>query len=210
MADPRGWRIVPLFLDRCAARTAEALAGVFIKLGFSPNAVTILGLAVSWIAAYFLWRGEPVPAFLLGAACGGLDMLDGKIAVRSGRRTRFGALLDSSLDRYAEFAFYLALAVRFQDRWPLWAAFAAFLGSTMVSYVRARAEGLGFECRRGLMQRADRFLVLGLALLAAIVFPVFDLAMAAALVLIAVVSNITAVQRILIIRRLDQSKTPRE
>ncbi|MDD8025739.1 MAG: CDP-alcohol phosphatidyltransferase family protein [Acidobacteriota bacterium] len=210
MADPRGWRMVPRLLDRGAAHTAEALAGVFIKLGLTPNAVTLLGLAVSWIAAYFLWRGEPVPAFLLGAACGGLDMLDGKIAVRTGRRTRFGALLDSSLDRYSEFAFYLALAVRFQDRWPLWAAFAAFLGSTMVSYVRARAEGLGFECRRGLMQRADRFLVLGLALLAAIVFPVFDQAMAAALVLIAVVSNITAVQRILIIRRLDQSKTPRK
>ncbi len=184
------------------------MTGIFIKLGLTPNAVTLLGLPVSIAAAYALYRGLPLAGFLLGAACGGLDMLDGKIAARTGRRTRFGALLDSSLDRYAEFAFYLALAVRFRDRWPLWAAFAAFLGSTMVSYVRARAEGLGFECKIGIMQRADRFLVLGLACLVAVIFPVFDQAMTAALVLIAVVSNLTAVQRIGLIRRLDRTTPP--
>lgn len=209
MAASRGIRIVPRIIDRGAVFLIDHLTGAFIKLGLSPNAVSLLGFAVSWAGAYFLWRGDPLAAFLAGAACGGLDMLDGRIAVRTGRKTRFGALLDSSLDRYSEFAFYLALAVRFRDRWPLWAAFAAFLGSTMVSYVRARAEGLGFECRGGVMQRADRFLVLGLACLAAIAFPVYDQAMAAALVLIAAVSNLTAVQRLLHVRRLDQSKTPR-
>ncbi len=209
MAGSRGVRIVPRFVDRSVVFLVESLTGLFIKLGLTPNAVSLLGFAVSWAGAYFLWHGDPLAAFLAGAACGGLDMLDGKIAARTGRRTRFGALLDSSLDRYSEFAFYLALAVRFRDRWPLWAAFAAFLGSTMVSYIRARAEGLGFECRSGIMQRADRFLILGLACLAAILFPVYDQAMASALVLIAVVSNITAVQRILLVRRLDQSKTPR-
>jgi len=203
MSGSRGARIVPRFLDRGAAGLVERLTGLFVKMGLRPNAVSLLGLAVSWGAAYFLWRGDPLAAFLLGAACGGLDMLDGRIAARTGRRTRFGALLDSSLDRYSEFGFYLALAVRFQGRWPLWAAFAAFLGSTMVSYVRARAEGLGFECRTGIMQRADRFLVLGLACLAAVIFPVYDQAMAAALVLIAAVSNATAVQRLWHIRRLD-------
>jgi CDP-diacylglycerol--glycerol-3-phosphate 3-phosphatidyltransferase len=205
MAGSRGIRIVPRFVDRGAAFLVDHLTGAFIKLGLSPNAVSLLGFAVSWAGAYFLWHGDPLAAFLAGAACGGLDMLDGRIAVRTGRKTRFGALLDSSLDRYSEFAFYLALALRFQDRWPLWAAFAAFLGSTMVSYVRARAEGLGFECRGGVMQRADRFLVLGLACLAAIAFPVYDQAMAAALVLIAAVSNLTAVQRLLHVRRLDRS-----
>lgn len=205
MAASRGIRIVPRFIDRSAVFLVDHLTGAFIKLGLSPNAVSLLGLAVSWAGAYFLWRGDPLAAFLAGAACGGLDMLDGRIAVRTGRRTRFGALLDSSLDRYSEFAFYLALAIRFQDRWPLWAAFTAFMGSTMVSYVRARAEGLGFECRSGIMQRADRFLVLGLACLAAVFFPVYDQAMAAALVLIAAVSNLTAVQRLIHIRRLDKS-----
>lgn len=205
MTGRRGIRIVPRFIDRGAVFLVDHLAGAFIKLGLTPNAVSLLGFAVSWAAAYFLWRGVPLAAFLAGAACGGLDMLDGKIAARTGRRTRFGALLDSSLDRYSEFAFYLALAVRFQDRWPLWAAFAAFLGSTMVSYVRARAEGLGFECRAGIMQRADRFLVLGLACLAAVFFRVYDQAMAAALVLIAAVSNATAIQRLWIVRRLDRS-----
>jgi phosphatidylglycerophosphate synthase len=204
MAERSGLRIVPRFIDRAAVGLVDALTGVFIKLGLAPNAVTVLGLFASWGAAYFLWRARPLPAFLLGAASGGLDMLDGKIAVRTNHQTRFGALLDSSLDRYAEFAFYLALALHFRDRWPLWAAFAAFLGSTMVSYIRARAEGLGFKCTAGLMQRADRFLVLGLACLAAIFFPVFDPAMAAALVLIAVVSNATAIQRLLLIRRLDR------
>lgn len=204
MAGPRELRILPRFVDRGAVIIVEALTGIFIKLGLTPNAVTLLGLPVSFAAAYTLYRGRPLAAFLLGAACGGLDMVDGRIAARTGRRTRFGALLDSSLDRYAEAAFYLALAVRFRDRWPLWAAFAAFLGSTMVSYVRARAEGLGFECKTGIMQRADRFLVLGLACLAAVIFPVFDQAMTAALVLIAAVSNLTAVQRLWLIRRLDR------
>jgi CDP-diacylglycerol--glycerol-3-phosphate 3-phosphatidyltransferase len=190
-------------VDRGAAFLIEKLTGLFIKMGLRPNAVSLLGFAVSWGGAYCLWRGAPLAAFLLGAACGGLDMLDGRIAARTGRRTRFGALLDSSLDRYSEFGFYLALAVRFRDGWPLWAAFAAFLRSTMVSYIRARAEGLGFECRVGIMQRADRFLVLGLACLAAVFFPVYDQAMAAALVLIAAVSNVTAVQRLLHIRRLE-------
>jgi phosphatidylglycerophosphate synthase len=209
MADRRGFRIVPRFVDRGAVIIIEALTGIFIKLGLTPNAVTLLGLPVSFAAAYALYRGRPLAAFLLGAVCGGLDMLDGGIAARTGRRTRFGALLDSSLDRYAEFAFYLALAVRFRDRWQLWAAFAAFLGSTMVSYIRARAEGLGFECKAGIMQRADRFLVLGLACLAAVLFPVFDQAMTAALVLIAAVSNLTAIQRILSVRRLDRTDPPK-
>ncbi len=197
-------RLVPRFLDRGAVLIIDRLTGLFIKLGFTPNAITMLGLAVSLAAAYCLWTERPFWTMVLGAMSGGLDMLDGKVAARTGRRTRFGAMLDSTLDRYAEFGFYLALALHFQGRWPQWAAMAAFLGSTMVSYTRARAEGLGFECRTGIMQRADRFLVLGMACLAASVFPIFDPAMITALVLIAVVSNITAVQRLCFVRKLDR------
>jgi CDP-diacylglycerol--glycerol-3-phosphate 3-phosphatidyltransferase len=198
------FRLLPGGIDRWGGRIVGRLARPFAAFGVKPNAITWLALAASGAAGYFLWRGRPLAAGLLVVFGGGLDMLDGKVAQLTGRQTRFGALLDSTLDRYAEFALYLGLAAYFWGRWPLWLAFGAFLGSTMVSYTRARAEGLGFACREGIMQRAERLILLGLGCLAACLFPVFDQAMIAVLALITVFSNITAFQRLWGIRALDR------
>jgi CDP-diacylglycerol--glycerol-3-phosphate 3-phosphatidyltransferase len=74
----------------------------------------------------------------------------------------------------------------------------------MVSYTRARAEGLGFECRAGIMQRAERLVLLGLACLAACFFPIYPQAMTGALAAIAFFSNVTAIQRLRLVKRLDR------
>jgi CDP-diacylglycerol---glycerol-3-phosphate 3-phosphatidyltransferase len=132
-------------------------------------------------------------------------MLDGRVARLTGRRTRFGALLDSSLDRCAEFALYGGLAYHFRGRWVEGLAALAFLGSVMVSYTRARAEGLGFECREGLMQRAERLVALGLACLAACLFPIYDAAMTSVLALTAAASFVTTIQRLGFVRKADRS-----
>ncbi len=199
------FRLLPRPAEKGGAWIAGRSARVLIALGFTPNAITLLGLAASCGAGYFLARGRPLGAGLLIVVSGFLDTMDGSVARLTGRPTRFGAMLDSSLDRYAEFALYGGLAYHFRGRWPEALAALAFLGSVMVSYTRARAEGLGFECRKGLMQRAERFITLGLACLAACIVPVYDEAMIAVLALTAAASHITAVQRLGLVRKAERS-----
>lgn len=198
-------RLLPRPADKAGAWIAVRLARVLIALRLTPNTITLLALAVSVAAGYFLAVGRPLGAGLLIVAAGFLDMLDGLVARLTGRRTRFGALLDSSLDRCAEFALYGGLAYHFRGRWIEGLAALAFLGSVMVSYTRARAESLGFECREGLMQRAERLVALGLACLAACLFPVYDAAMTAVLALTAAASLVTAAQRLRLVRIADRS-----
>jgi CDP-diacylglycerol--glycerol-3-phosphate 3-phosphatidyltransferase len=180
-------RLLPSPADKAGVWIADRLAGVFVTLRLTPNAITGLALAASCGAGYFLALGRPFGAGLLIAASGFLDMLDGRVARLTGRRTRFGAMLDSSLDRYAEFALYGGLAYHFRGRFPEALAALAFLGSVMVSYTRARAEGLGFEC------------------LAACLFPIYDAAMIVALVLTTAASHVTAVQRLWLVRKAERS-----
>jgi CDP-diacylglycerol--glycerol-3-phosphate 3-phosphatidyltransferase len=85
----------------------------------------------------------------------------------------------------------------------MWVPFWTFLGSVMVSYTRARAEGLGFECREGFMQRAERLVLLSLAAFIGPPFRIFDTAMTVVLILIALVSNVTAVQRTLLVKKWE-------
>ncbi len=208
------FRLLPRPAEKGGAWIAARLARVFIALRLTPNAITGLALAAACGAGYFLARGRPLGAGLLILTSGFLDMLDGTVARLTGRRTRFGAMLDSSLDRYAEFALYGGLAYHFRGRFPEALAALAFLGSVMVSYTRARAEGLGFECRKGLMQRAERLVTLGLACLAACLFLIYDAAMIIVLVLTAAASQVAAIQRLWLVRKEErsgagQSNTPR-
>jgi len=199
------FRFLPVAADQSGAWIADRLARVFIALRLGPNAVTLLALAASCGAGFFLWKGRPFGAGTLIVASGVLDMVDGNVARQTGRRSRFGAMLDSTLDRYAEFALYGGLALHFRGRFSESLAALAFLGSVMVSYTRARAEGLGFDCRKGLMQRAERLISLGLACLAACFFPVYDKVMIIVLALTAAGSHVTAVQRLWLVRREERA-----
>ena len=95
---------------------------------------------------------------------GTLDILDGKVARRSNGASPRGAFLDSVVDRYAEFVSYAGLIVFFETGWRVWAVLLAILGGMMVSYTRARAEGLGVRCEIGMLQRPERFVIARLRL----------------------------------------------
>lgn len=206
MDEPRhqDLRFLPRGIISLGNRSFDRMAMALVRLKITPNMLTVAGLLAGAAGGAFLAFGRPIPAFIAILLCGIFDVVDGRVAVRTNAETRFGALLDSSLDRYTEFFLYAGLAYHFQGRWTSWLAWLAFLGSAMVSYTRARAEGLGLDCRIGLMQRRERFLILGTGILVGVLVPVFDAAMMIALGLIAFLANITAVQRILYVRKADR------
>ena len=199
-------RILPhRFIDYALDKMGR-FAEIFVRLNINPNTISIfalfLGIGAGILFAYY----HPWWAVLLIIFCGMLDVLDGKVAVKTNRASLFGAIFDSSLDRYSEFFILLGLAVYFRNHWILWVIFFAFLGSTMVSYTRARAEGLGIRCRVGIMQRAERMVLLSLGAVAGMTFNIYLEAVSAALILIALISNITAVQRIFHVRKMEMEQ----
>jgi phosphatidylglycerophosphate synthase len=129
--------------------------------GWSPDALTYAQLALS-VGAGWAYANACI---LLGGCvlltAGSLDVLDGGLARRQGVAGRRGALVDSVVDRWAEFATFVGLGALFRDGWMLLVVALAAFGSQMVSYVRARGEGLGLEMTTGRAQRAERYVLLG-------------------------------------------------
>jgi CDP-diacylglycerol--glycerol-3-phosphate 3-phosphatidyltransferase len=198
-AIPRKW-LVGLLL------AANRIAKIFAGLNVSPNVLSVLGVVAGMGAGLLYALGCPGWAAVMIIICGVFDILDGKVAAQANKKSLYGAIFDSTLDRYSEFFIYLGLAFYFRNRWPLWILFFTFLGSAMVSYTRARAEGLGIDCRVGIMQRAERMILLVLATLIGIAFRVFDAAMIVGLIAIALFSNITAFQRTFYVRKIEQQR----
>ena len=161
-------------MNRDAARRAIAryfelpAAAALSRVGLGPNAVTLLGLAIAGVSAYFIAVGNLLAGGAVLLASGVFDMLDGALARSTGKATRFGALLDSVVDRLSEALVLLGLLLHYTQRGPEWGTalvYAALVGSLMVSYLRARSEGLGIECKVGLMQRPERVVALGVGLI---------------------------------------------
>jgi len=152
------------------SRITDPMVGVLGRSGITPNAITSASLVLSIAAAYFIGTSH----FPLGGALvlvsGLFDLLDGALARFTKQTTRFGAILDSTVDRVSEAAIFCGLLVWYMHM-PKGAVleavviFAALIGSFLVSYIRARAEGLGLECRVGLFTRAERVIVLAIGLL---------------------------------------------
>jgi CDP-diacylglycerol--glycerol-3-phosphate 3-phosphatidyltransferase len=137
------------------------LEAVLVGWRVHPDAITWAQLVVSILAGIAFAEGCFFLAGWLTILAGTLDILDGGVARQSGAVSRRGALVDSLVDRYAEFATFVGLGAFFRDTWVLfWVALAAF-GSLMVSYTRARAEGLGVDLRLGSAQRPERYVLLG-------------------------------------------------
>lgn len=185
----------------------QPLAQALARAGLTPNAITILGFVLSLGAAALLAAGELVAGALLILLTGGCDILDGLLARFRGQQTPFGAFLDSTLDRYAEAAIFLGLLawhLSWQQAAEALLVYGVLVGSLMVSYTRARAEGLGLRCEVGLMARPERVVLLVLGLLLGQVWPPL---WTAALGLLALGTNLTAVQRILHARQqLEEPK----
>ncbi len=168
-----------------------------VRLGIDPDVITILGLVVVLIAAWLASQGQFLASgivFILGAP---FDVLDGAIARAMNRKNRFGALLDSTLDRYADGFMFFGLVYYFAARGQMAeTALAGFalIGAFAVSYVRARAEGLDIgSIEEGWFDRTVRTIVLIAALLTGLIVP--------GLVILAVGNHLTAIQRILIVYR---------
>ncbi|MFI5281515.1 MAG: CDP-alcohol phosphatidyltransferase family protein [Candidatus Dormibacterales bacterium] len=177
-------------------RRAEGLMSTIGRVPLTPNQVSVVGLLLTFLAAGLIAFGHLLTAGVVLVVAGTCDILDGALARTTHASYPYGAFLDSTLDRYSEGAIYLGLATYFvsvggsMQRWLVLATLAALAGSFLVSYVRARAQSLGFTCESGLFARPERVvaivvgLIFGGAWLYAIVF------------LLALVTNVTALQRI--------------
>ncbi len=206
----RHFRILPRGVIDATLTAADRLSFLFVRLKIGPNALTFLGLlaGVAVGLCYALERPGLAAAFII--VCGFFDILDGKVAKNSNRKSLFGAIFDSSLDRYSEFFMLTGLAYHFRHGWGIWLMFFTFLGSTMVSYTRARAEGLGIDCNVGIMQRAERLLLLFIGTIVGLAFHVFDPAILAVVAFIGVISNFTALQRVFHVRTIERNGLPKE
>jgi CDP-diacylglycerol--glycerol-3-phosphate 3-phosphatidyltransferase len=174
----------------------DPLGQFFIKLGLHPNTMTLLGLAGSVAGAAFLAQGHMTTGGLLILLAGPFDALDGTMARLLGQPTKFGAFVDSVTDRWSEMLIFAGLLWHYLQRdETLYCllVFAATMGSVMVSYTKARAEALGFDCNVGVLTRLERYIVMAPAL-------IFNLPWVG-LWIVAILANITALQRAVYVRR---------
>jgi CDP-diacylglycerol---glycerol-3-phosphate 3-phosphatidyltransferase len=172
--------LIPTPVEDAFNRLLHPLVVSVRVLRLSPNMISTLGVVPGVTAAFFLAGGWFVTGGILILLGGVLDMIDGKLARMTNRTTRFGALYDSTLDRFAEIAMYTGLGYYFvfqgMHLTSLMVVIAA-TGSIMVSYVRARAESHGFTCNVGWMRRGERIVILGGAALLSFYPQPFDAVM---------------------------------
>jgi len=165
------WKIV----KNSAYQTLNPIINVLVKIGITPNGVTIIGFLITIGSAVILIAGAELGAKgdtryitwfgVILLLAGVFDMLDGQLARKTNQMTKFGALFDSIIDRYSEMIMFFGIAyylVSYHYFLSGVFAFIAMIGSIMVSYVRARAEGLGEDCKIGIMQRPERVLTIGI------------------------------------------------
>lgn len=189
------------FARKQASDLLNAVAAFFHRLGLTPNILTVIGFGLVCVIAVVLATGyEPLAAVLLifGAA---FDATDGSLARLTNKVSKFGGFLDSSLDRYADGVLLLAIVwrgIQYNNPWIIMLAVVALIGGFLVSYTRARAEGLGVQLKEGWFTRLERMIVIFVGLVATIWFG--QTALVVMLAVLAILSNLTAVQRILTAR----------
>jgi len=174
-----------------AQRVSKFPAMLLAKTGISPNALTVFGFITVLAVAWVLSTGRFFLGGFLVLLTASLDFLDGALARATGRSTKFGAFLDSSIDRFSDAALFLGLLAYYASQGSYHQIVligAALTGSLATSYTRARAEGLGLKDEVGLFTRTERIILLAIGLIAN--------QMIVILWIIAVLSNFTALQRI--------------
>jgi CDP-diacylglycerol--glycerol-3-phosphate 3-phosphatidyltransferase len=184
----------------CVTRWTDPLARLLLRFRLRPNHLTVLGLGVSLLAglAFALGRVRWAGGLLILASL--FDLFDGSLARVSGQVTPFGAFLDSVIDRYSDLLVLLGvlfLFIRAGRIGEILLTMATLIGTVMVSYTKARAQAIGVACDVGLMERPER----QLCLIAGAVFHLLT----PALWVLAVLVNVTALQRILFARRVASS-----
>lgn len=185
----------------------SGIANKMVAIGITANMVTFLGLAVNLVATFYFATGHLVVGGILILFGGSFDMIDGAVARAQKTPRPSGALLDSVIDRYSEGFLFLGALIYFYSLESLVGiilAFNAWFGSILVSYVRARAEGLHVTCKVGLMQRPERIILLGAGtLLQGALLHKFPPLQASGMILLgtlgilALTSHITAIHRLI-------------
>lgn len=187
-------------------RLMRPVGGLLARTPLSPNAITLLGIGLQVVVTWQIVTGHLLLAGLLGIVSGFADAFDGAVAKAKGATSAFGALLDSTTDRLADGLIFGALAwlygvapdIATHDRlWVAAVALGTLVASFLVSYVKSRAEALGFECNVGLVERAERLILINAALTLDVV--------PAMLVVLLVLSVVTFLQRLLHVRNQSVS-----
>jgi len=180
-----------------AHRITSPIVEILSKSGITPNALTLTNLALNIVAAYVISTGHFLVGGVLILGSGLFDLLDGALARFSKQTTKFGAVLDSTVDRISEAATLCGLLIWYVPQegatLEIVLILAVLVGSFLVSYIRARAEGLGWQCQVGLFTRAERVIVLAIGLL---VNWIFVHSVFVALCVLAVFVFVTVVQRL--------------
>ena len=184
------------FLRTTFKGVVEPIAVFLNRLGIHPDVVTLLGLFGHIVAGYLVIGGHMTAAGIVILVMAPADFLDGTMARLSGKSSIMGAFLDSVTDRYSELILMGCLLAFYLQK-PDWisclAIYAAAAGSMLVSYIRSKAEGLGFNAKIGLLSRVERYIILVPAL-------IFNYPMVG-IWIIAVLANFTALQRIWYVRQ---------
>lgn len=188
-------------------RAFDPVARALLRARVSPDTVTIVG-TVGVIVAALVWatRGQWIVAALVITFCGFADLVDGSMARQLGRPGKFGAFLDSTMDRIADAFVFGSVAYYFavqQRHWTLVAALVCLVSGQLVSYVRARAEGLGFSAKVGIAERAERLILLGVGGL--VTGFGWRYGMDVALWILAALSVVTIGQRVVHVYRQDRA-----
>lgn len=182
------------------------LVDVARKRSISPNMLTLIGLLLSAVTGVIYWSGPFRLASLFLLLAGVCDILDGEIARKANRVTRFGAFLDSTLDRYAESFIWLGILFRYSEMGLVSAqiyTFFALIGSLMISYTRARSGEIGHETRLGPMERPERVVLILIGTLFGVnVFVWFILALA-------IMTNLNVIARIIYLSRKSELRQAR-
>ena len=165
------------------------------RIRVTPNFFTIAGFVVTTAAATTIPFNPRIGGILILAG-GAFDILDGVVARTNGKVTEFGAFLDSVLDRYSDAFIFLAIALYLYlqgDNATAVLSIGTMVGAFLISYARARAEGLGINCHTGLMERPERVILTSVACLTGYFFPIF--------IALFVLTHLTVIQRILHVRK---------
>jgi len=197
-------------LRQRAQASLNVIARWLGSIGLTPNALTIIGFLMMCGVGAVLALGN----FALGGAlivvAGIFDALDGTLARLTNRVTQFGAFLDSTTDRFAEGALFFGMLYAYLQRGMTFVAYLVFfalLGSLMVSYTRARAEGIGVQCQEGMLTRFERIALVVIGLIATAFFG--DAPLLIVLGLLAVFANVTAVQRMWLVYHATRDDMPK-
>lgn len=182
----------------------DPLATLLNRMGLMPNTMTILGLVGNVIGAFLIAQGYLTAGGILVLLMGPVDALDGTMARLRGMAGNFGAFVDSVTDRYSELVIFAGLLYYFiqqNNQTAILLVYASAAGSVLVSYIRSRGQSLGWDTKVGILTRMERYLVLAPAII--LNYPMVGLW------IIAIFSNLTAVQRIIDIRRQAYHEQPK-